>query len=193
MVLFIADCTSTCGSFKDRCIQPEEHIKKKCNDCETRICTKKDISPKDRRRVLEEVVLMQAWSSTRKAEQKGSRKAPPLKGEVGGERAEPFPVCRVQVRENICLLPWDKWLSTVDTALSHGDGDRSVVQADVRSSTLSQCRFHASAALTSVLSLLFTRIHSSKGSRDLLWGTCWHECRSARVSVAQPQTRSITA
>lgn len=138
---------------------------------------------------------MQALSSTQKAEKNSNRKAPPLKGEVGGEWAEPFPVCRVQVRENICLLPWDKWLPTVDTAFSHGDGDRSVVQTNVRSSTLSQCRLHAFAALTSVLSLLFTRIHSSKGSGGLcaervgMSASPWTEW----LSVALPQTRSITS
>lgn len=59
---------------------------KKCNDCETQIyIKKKDISPRDRRSVPEEVVFMQALSSTQKAEKKGNRKAPPLKGEVGGE------------------------------------------------------------------------------------------------------------
>lgn len=106
--------------------------------------------------LLEEVVFNAGF----KFSQKGGRKAPPIKEEVGGEWAELFPasVCR-----------WEESLSAAVRHMAvtrwHGpqsSSPREKYHANVRarSSTPSQCCFHTSTALTSVFSLFFVHIHN---------------------------------
>lgn len=126
--------------------------------------------------LLEEVVLMLALSSAKKAAEK------PLLSKRKLEGSEQSCFLRQCAGERkVHLPPWDIWLLPVDMALSHWAKDRNIMQMCVCDHLLSHNVAFAPPLHWQVCShsssCTFTISHSSWvwGGDGCLWATCGHE------------------